>query len=272
VSAAFALAPAAALARTETATLGGVTAHFSFNGSFPNYSNEQLQIIRDGKALYQQPVGSGLRPGCTTQFPCDPFSIGNGLAVRVVRLQSAGGEPSVVLGLYTGGAHCCVIGQVFSFHAASNSYVRAQYGFGDPGFRLKSLSRNGVDQFVTADDAFAYAFTDFAASGLPFKVLAFRNGRFRRVTRRYPKLIAKDAAVWMKAFDGMRPQHYSDSVGVIAAWAADEDELGHSASVASFLKRQARLGHLNSALLPKLKGTHFIKVLDRFLRRRGYLR
>lgn len=43
----------------------------------------------------------------------------------------------------------------------------------------------------------------------------------------------------------MSKQHYRDSVGVIAAWAADEDMLGHSRLVSRYLAQQQRAGHLN---------------------------
>jgi len=70
----------------------------------------------------------------------------------------------------------------------------------------------------------------------------------------------------------MTAQHYRDSVGVIAAWAADEDGLGHEKLVSSYLSQQAAAGHLNSALSPQEPGGQkFIGKLQRFLRTHGYL-
>jgi hypothetical protein len=75
----------------------------------------------------------------------------------------------------------------------------------------------------------------------------------------------------MKAFRSQR--RYHDTVGVVAAWAADEDMLGHSRLVAQFLARQLKLGHLRSALAPQEPGgRQFVVRLQRFLRRLGYLR
>ena len=82
-----------------------------------------------------------------------------------------------------------------------------------PGRADRRSRHNGRFEFLTADDSFAYEFTDFAASGLPIQILTFSDRRFLNVTRQYPKLIAKDAARWMKAFNSMAKQHYSDSVG-----------------------------------------------------------
>jgi hypothetical protein len=258
---------ASAAVHSQHASAGGVSATFSYAGSFPRYRALRLRIVRDGRTAYDRAVTSRY---CSRSFPCGPFAPADSVAVHVSRLGS-GREPAVVLGLYTGGAHCCVIGQVYSFSAARGTYVKAERDFYDAGFRLVDERHDGIDEFRSADDAFAYAFTDYAASGLPVEVLSFSGGRFRDVTRSYPKLIAADASIWIRAFREQAPR-YSDTAGVIAAWAADEDELGRSGRVARFLAAQARAGHLRSALYPGLRGRRFITVLDRFLRRHGYLR
>jgi len=83
--------------------------------------------------------------------------------------------------------------------------------------------------------------------------------------------VARDAAQWMRAFQSQASSHYQDSVGVVAAWAADEDMLGHSNVVMKFLSAQAAAGHLNSALSPVVaSGQKFVVALQRFLRRYGY--
>jgi hypothetical protein len=91
------------------------------------------------------------------------------------------------------------------------------------------------------------------------------------VTRSFPDLIATDANQWMGAFKAQASSHYQDSVGVIAAWAADEDMLGRSAAVAKFLAVEAKEGHLNSALSPvNPSGEKFVAVLQKFLKSHGY--
>jgi hypothetical protein len=182
------------------------------------------------------------------------------------------GQPDVILDLYSGGAHCCFIEHVFSFDPGTMTYAETQRDFGDPGERIVHLGHNGQYEFLTADDSFAYEFTDFAASGLPIQILTFSNRHFANVTRHYPNLIRRDANLWLRAFKAMAKQHYQDSVGVIAAWAADEEELGHAKLVNTYLAQQAKLGHLNSPLAPEEPGgTKFIAKLQRFLRTHGYL-
>jgi hypothetical protein len=170
------------------------------------------------------------------------------------------------------GLHCCSIEQVVSFDPVTMTYAMSQRNFGDPGDEIVDLHHNGRYEFLTADDSFAYEFTDFAASGLPIQILTFADRRFVNVTRHYPKLIANDAGRWMKAFHSLARQNYTDSVGVVAAWAADEELLGHAQLVNSFLARQLKAGHLNSLLSPvEPGGARFVAKLRKFLGAHGYV-
>jgi hypothetical protein len=173
---------------------------------------------------------------------------------------------------YSGGAHCCSIAEVFSRAPGAGHWTRTSYDFGDPGYALVDLAHDGTDEFLTADDRFAYAFTDYAASGMPLLVMRFSGGHFRDVTRSYPSRIARDATRWMKAFEQQRHGHYPDTTGIIAAWAADEDALGNHAEVTRFLQHAAAARELNSGLgdqAPQNAG--FVAALDRSLRKWGYL-
>jgi hypothetical protein len=258
------IAAPVALATTETASSGNVTGTFTFQGKVPNFRGLHLTISRSGTVVYDQPV--------VTNFCGKLCWPGQGAirssSVHVVDLEGTG-DPDVVLDLYSGGAHCCTVEQVFSFDPATATYVKTEQVFGDPDAKIVDLGHNGHFEFLTADDAFAYEFTDFAASGLPIEILTFANGHFTDVTRSYPKLVARDAARWLRAFKAQAKQHYPDSVGVIAAWAADEDLLGHTKLVNRFLHRQAAAGHLNAAFASG--GTRFVAKLQKFLRRRGYV-
>lgn len=256
----------AALATTETAHAGNVTATFTFQGKFPSYRGERLEINQGGAVYYNEPVTSKF---CGSQ--CAPYSAITGKsAVAVVDLEH-NGQPDVVLDLYSGGAHCCTIVQVFSYDPGTMTYTETETNFGDPQARIVDLRHNGRFQFLTADDAFAYEFTDYAGSGLPIEILRFTGGGFVNVTRSYPGLVARDAAFWLEAYKRTASDQYQDSVGVIAAWAADEELLGRAKLVNGYLTEQAKLGHLNSPLYPQASGERFIVKLKRFLRAHGYL-
>ena len=170
---------------------------------------------------------------------CAPGATGaKASSVQVIDLDHIG-QPNVVLNLYTGGAHCCSVQQIFTFDPGTMTYAETEHDFGDPGARIEDLNHDGRFEFVTADDRFAYAFTDFAASGLPLQILTFTGSRFQDVTNSYPALIRKDAATWLKAFRQLDHGHDIDSVGVIAAWAADEYRLGKVAAANRYLHQQA---------------------------------
>lgn len=255
-------------AATQTVTMENLTATFTYHGTSPLSQNPHLKITQNGKVVYDQLVSSAW---CGKE--CSPNVIaGAREVVHIVHLQQ-NGFPSVVLDLYSGGAHCCAIEQVYSFKPNSAMIQKTEHNFGDPGVRLVKLGAGGSFDLLSADDVFAYAFTDFAASGLPIEILSFSHDMFQNVTRSFPDLIAKDANQWIRAFKAQASTHYPDSVGVVAAWAADEDMLGHSATVARFLANQAKAGHLNSALSPVTSsGQKYVIALQRFLRQHDYLK
>jgi hypothetical protein len=257
------VAPAAALAATQTAHKGNVTATYSYRGSFPNYNHEKLTITRGNTVAYSAPVTASMCGGsCVPGAP-------SGTSVHVLDLEH-NGRLDVVLDLFSGGAHCCAIEQIFAYDAAKKAYVKAKSrNFGDPGDMIVDLRHNGRYEFLTADDRFAYAFTGFAASGLPVRVLTFSAGHFHNVTRNYPKLVAKDATIWLKAYKNTASNGYQESEGVIAAWAADEELLGHSTLVNQYLSQEAKAGHLHG---DTVNGQKFVTALKQFLRKLGYIR
>src|SRR6185437_12593990 len=145
VLAASALLAPAALATTQTATGGAVTATFTFSGQFPTFSGLHLTIAQSGSVLYDQPVTS---KGCGDI--CAPLSTSAGApSVHVIDLDDTG-QPNVVLDLYTGGAHCCTIEQVFTFDPGTMTYDVTKRNFGDPGTRIEDLKHDGHFEFVTA--------------------------------------------------------------------------------------------------------------------------
>jgi hypothetical protein len=254
-----------ASAATYHASLGNVSATLTYQGTYPTPKGTTITISRAGHIVYRGAVSAAFCGKLC--WPASAYGAGNASPLRVVRLEA--GSPDVVLGLYSGGAHCCFIDEVFAPSSATR-YAKTEINLGDPGARIEALPGNPYAALVTADDSFAYAFTDFAASGLPIKVMRFSGHGFINVTRRYPKLIRSDAANWLVAFYSQASSHYSDSVGVIAAWAADEYLLGRANAADQFLDQQAAAGHLHSLLNPSQTGVAFVAELEKFLQHQGY--
>jgi hypothetical protein len=181
-----------------------------------------------------------------------------------VAMVEPGQTPKVVLDLFTGGAHCCFVEQVFS-GPGPNGVTVAEHNFRNAPARLKPLGPEGQSVLVSADNRFAYAFTDFANSGLPVQVWALRSGMFSDVTRRYPSLITADATTEWRYFKARR----DDDVGFFAAWAADEELLGRGALVNRTLAHELRAGRLRGGVVG-VHGKRFARELNADLRRWGY--
>jgi len=249
-----------ALAEEQTASLGAVTATFSFErGEEYGYSDLRLQIARAGQVLYDDGVSA---KGCE-EPSCGPGAF-DGDSVMVSDL-NADGEPEVVLNLYWGGAHCCTIGLVYSFDGAG--YRIAEHNFGDPGFRLADLGDDGRTEFLTADDRFAYRYTAYAFSVLPVRVLAWDGSRLSDETAAYPDRIRADLRRTWRLLRTAR-RHDIEPRGAAAAWAANRYRLGKRRGTLQALRRLARAGRLDGyAPRDPLK---FVSALDRFLLRSGY--
>ena len=175
------------------------------------------------------------------------------------------GRPEVLLWLYSGGAHCCFSVRVFQ--VGGSTVRRSAHAFGDPGARLRRIG--GRLLFVTADDRFAYAFTSFAASGLPVQVLRWRQNRFVDVTRAHPGLVRADRDAWWRYAKPVLRQRDGDARGLLAAWAADQCLLGRRAAARAELARLLRAGKL-SGPSEWPRGRAYVNALWKLLRRLGY--
>jgi hypothetical protein len=257
-----AFAPAAALA--AGGSTASVSASVGVSGTGRAGSGSLvLSITRNGTVVYDQPVRAS---GCAAR--CTDVPVPPGKSPLHVLDLDRNGEPEAVLGLFSGGASCCFIDQVFSYNPAARTYVRSQHDFLNAGATLTRLSGRWV--FKSGDSRITESgFTDTADSGTPIQIWRFAARRFTDVTRRYPALIRADAAMWMRLFN----HHLSNGVGLIAAWAADEDLLGQSAMVDSTLRSLAAQDKLRTPLgLPHDSATVFVAQLEKLLHKLGYAR
>ena len=185
--------------------------------------------MRNGKPLYRAAVAN---KACgTICWPNLPD------ALRVADVE-ADGQPDVLLNLYTGGAHCCNVTDLFRYDRARDDYSSLLHVWGDPGYSLERLDASKEYEFVTDDERFAYEFAAFAFSGLPLQILRLEDGRFVAVTRAYPKLVAPAAAQQWRYYLDNRSD--GTGLGFLAAWAADEYVLGRHDQVAQKLTQLER--------------------------------
>ena len=248
----------AELAYVKTVT---VTGHFTYQGkSLPitqtTYADLRASIFIGGHLVVSQ-----LLP---TKYA--PAAGGNGKSIRIKQLQ-ASGPPSVLVDLYSGGAHCCYETVIYLLNA-ERLRGKIQTDWGDPGYRLVDLDGDGVPEFVSANDAFAYEFTDFADSALPIQIWDLRGGELVDTTASNPKAVASDARALVRAYQ--QAQHTgSDVRGILSAYVADEATLGAPNIGWELVDNALAAGALDRGY-GGTKGNQYIAALRHFLARHGY--
>lgn len=258
-----AAAPGQALAKTETASLGAVTATLSYP-SDPVSADPQLTITRDGQVLYDD---RATLEACSEEpcFPEGAGELGPDGGSLLVRQLDATPDPEVVLRMYTRGAHCCTVAQVWRLDRAGAAPA-FERNFGNRDFDLRDADGDGRDEFWTSDDRFSYRFASFASSGAPVRVFAYEGAALSDVTTSFRSAVAADAGRWWRYY--RRASHYKrERLGLLAAWAADEYLLGRRQYAASVIRRERRLGNIAKR---SWNNKPFLKDLQGFLNRLGY--
>lgn len=84
---------------------------------------------------------------------------------------TADGVRELIVNTYTGGAHCCFGVTVYSLGDTATKILETRPS--NCGGQFRDLDGDGVLEFVTCDDIFAYAYCSFAASPIVTAVLAY---------------------------------------------------------------------------------------------------
>ena len=273
--AAAALVPAAATAApmTETATgaspAGEVKGELSYDKQSDfEYSDVRIKVTRAGAVLLDTLV-----PAPCDECPTSPAGLGDpeNPSIRIIDLNQDG-EHEVLVDLYTGGAHCCTYTQIWSYDAASNTYKRTKGSWGDYGYTLTDLDKDGSPEFRGADFRFAAAFTAYAASGAPPMIFQFRGGKLVNVTRKFRSVIKSNLKQYLKLYKEFRTDDSVPDVrGFLAAYTADKILLGQKSTAYDLVYAAYRRGELRGIdgdTSPS--GKRYIADLRKFLRKWGY--
>ena len=260
--------PAGAATRhvVETAVQGNVEAAFSYDFRAPyRFTHARLTIKRGGAILADEKLKPMTR--YAEVVPARYFDHQKSVTIRNLDLDV---EPEIELDLYWGGVHCCWYTMIYRYSAASGAYLSARHLWGNVDYRSADPDHDGLPEFVSGDDRFAYQFTDFGDSSWPVQIWTYRSGRFLDVTRRFPALIRRDARrQWRR---GLSKQYRSDNSGFLAAWTADQCLLRRCASAFKQLNVLRREGRIGPDPTGDRTVRRYLAHLRRFLRRTGYLR
>lgn len=171
------------------AARGSVSAALTFTERDYLYEKLRLKVTRSGRTALDVPIQQA---GCRD---CQDF---RPVAVKVRDLD--GGEPEVLVDLFTQGAHCCSITLMLGWDARAHRYRSTLEYWGNYGRRLVDLDRDGLPEFAAFDERFVYTFTAYVYSYAPPRIVQYRHGRLVDVTRRFPREIERNAADAGKSF------------------------------------------------------------------------
>jgi hypothetical protein len=280
-SAAVALAllfPAAAPAQertVETATNGTVTVELSYvkrtrgrgTFQFEEFRNFRVKVTRAGQVLYDEPVGEPCEQFCNpTETALTRKHIG-------LRDLNADGEPEAIVGLFTGGANCCVLLLAYGYDAVANTYRRAELDTGG-GYVARDLDDDGVIELVGDDFRFRGLFTCGACGPRPIRIWHYGLRRFQVVTRDFPAKIREHARRMRRFYARVRHRDEAGFVkGALTPLVADLCLLDRCGAGFRLVRAAIRRGELDRRSIFDVSPLRFeyLRALKRFLRRTGYL-
>jgi subtilisin-like proprotein convertase family protein len=247
---------------------GSVAADLSFRESNYNFFGVHFRIARAGRAALDASLGQINCRECPNRgllFTAERTPV-------VIRDLDADGEPEVLLDLYSGGAHCCTYTLIFRYRPHFRDYRRIVGWWGNVGYRLGDIDRDGRTELQSADDRFAYAFAAYAFSLEPIQLWHYDRGRLIDVTRSFPRLVERDAGGLWSLYLRTRRSQYPEVRGILAAYLADLYLLGREDEGWRRLETALRRGELGRG--PEQDGwpagrAYLHKLLE-FLRETGY--
>jgi hypothetical protein len=257
VSLASAAVPAAAeRSYSETRHAGRIGATFSYSEKQPfGFERQHLLVERGGRRL----LDVFLTPE-DRNWPDRP-----GRSLQLTDLD--GGEPEVIVNLFTGGANCCYALRVFRYTAGG--YRGSLFDSGNGGLTVMNIDHKGVPEIRSADSRFRYLFSSGADSIYPIRIFRFKAGKLVAVTRQFRyQMRQAEIRSWNIARelwnDPQRNPHTA-----LAAWAANKYLLGEGAGVWPRLQELIDKGTINADV--EANGGPFPAALRKALREFGYL-
>ncbi|MEB3355195.1 MAG: PPC domain-containing protein [Synechococcales bacterium] len=219
-----------AIAASRTAASGTVQAEYTDERDEFCLTNPHLRITRAGNVVFDQAITSDL--GYCRQEN-ERFE---------VRDLDGDDEPEVIIDFYSGGAHCCWFSQIYRYVPDQDTYVMTEHYWGNAGgSSFEDLDDDGVPEFFSYDDRFAYEFASYAGSAFPPQFWRFRQGEMVDVTRDYPDRVYDEAFRLWQTYERAQQQN-SEVKGVLAAYLATKYLLDQGEDGWSRLEAQYRQG------------------------------
>jgi hypothetical protein len=114
------------------------------------------------------------------------------------------GHPDVIIETYTGGAHCCFSTIVYDLGPTLAKVLQTPES--NCGGRFEDLDGDGVFEFVTCDDLFAYAYCPFVSSPVVQVILQYEPAQgYVPASPRFAHLYAEEIAAHIQMAEGGEP-------------------------------------------------------------------
>jgi hypothetical protein len=253
-------------AGSATASSGVVAANLTWQRARFGVGPSRLTVVRAGANLFDASpfaASEGCKPAGNVGCTFAPSGRRSG-SLQLVDLD-ADGEPEVLVDAFTGGAHCCAVTEILRF--TGGGYAAREVQWGNGGYDLRDFDGDGRPEFSAVDDAFAGAFSSFAASVLPARVLHYQAGVLTNVTRSFPGPVRANLRLARRTLRTALRRHF-ETLGAVAAITADLYSLGRGREARPFLRRLRARKQLRGISGPAGRG--FERRLLRFLHRHGY--
>lgn len=258
--------------------LSGTAAKSKYGGALL-LAHASLEIWQGAKVVYHQPLavpaGDALGPGHA--FWPQSVTLSDQLTqpLCVTSFGGATRQDAVVIGMYSGGAHCCTWADIYPMPGGKVA-APIEHDFGDPGVVVSTNGGRAILQ--TADDSFAYEFDAFAFSGLPVLVYEVQGAKLVNTTKHHLGMVKANASMYWTAYkqaqDPKSGEGKGGGLGVLAAWVADECNLGQGQSAFNTVAKLESAGQLtggpNDKGGPWPAGAKYVSVLKSFLVQHNY--
>lgn len=186
------------LVKAETKTIQSeqVKAELSYrqNSILDGAKDINLKIFRKGKMLLAQPLN------LHALLSSDESSF-----LKVVDLDKDQ-EPEIIINEFSGGAHCCFSSLIYHYQFETNTYSSIGHSWSHTGYHLND--KDGISEFESFNNQFAYEFSSFAGSHLPVQIWRYDKGQMIDVTRQYPKQVKDDISRMWQYFSGTEPKGF----------------------------------------------------------------
>lgn len=130
------------------------------------------------------PIAEGVYRGKTVfLFPLLGATSVSDVQIKTMRLGQIDYAPDVVISYYSGGAHCCTLTKIAIADARGEWHVIDAWTLdGELGFSFADLDGDGLNELISYDNSFLYAFGCYACSYAPTRIQKLVGLDLRDVT------------------------------------------------------------------------------------------